>query len=117
MKQLGDQWIEIIDGQEHMVKVGLSMKGEACRGCIYMGRVDECLHPYGCPMQNQFDPTTIVKDLGILRDGVLHCPFCGEYPVLSNNDNGYFVACDNCYIPQSAEQTEQEAKDAWNRRV
>ena len=30
MHQLGDQWIEIIDGQEHMVK---AVKGDECRGC------------------------------------------------------------------------------------
>ena len=132
MKHLGDQWIEIIDGQEHMVKVGLSMKGEACRGCIYMGRVDECLHPCGCPMQNQFDPTTIIKDLGILNaSGFLPIPFdvpdgYPKYPVIneySRNIDGipelFQVSYShmNCHINFGIYNTEQQAKDAWNRRA
>ena len=124
MKKLGDQWIEVIDGREHMVKVGLSMKGEACRGCIYMGRVDECSHPCGCPMKNQFDPTTIVKDLGpVNEDGCLPSDF-GVYPEVYEHMfmgiNGYKV---NAYITDphvgkyALGETRQEAIDAWNRRV
>jgi len=123
MKTLGEQWIEIIDGQKHMVKVGLSMKGEACRGCIYMGRVDECSHPCGCPMKNQFDPTTIVKDLGpVNEDGVPTCPFCGEYPVLDAQENFdgrdiWFLECAGCGARTAEYFEAEEAINAWKRRA
>ena len=125
MRTLNEQWVEVIDGQEHMVKVGLSMKGEACRGCIYMGRVDECSHPCGCPMKNQFDPTTIVKDLGpVNEDGLLPCPFCGEYPriglegkwVMGSLRTMYRIVCKG-HAEIEWFSSIQEAIDAWNRRT
>ncbi len=123
MHKLGDQWIEEIDGKEHMVKVGLSMKGEACRGCIYMGRVDECSHPCGCPMKNQFDQTTIIKDLGVLNEnGVLPCPFCGEYPkIIHPTENMPVVSIVHTGVGHRILleffSSEQEAIDTWNRRA
>jgi len=120
MHKLGDQWIEEIDGKEHMVKVGLSMKGEACRGCIYMGRVDECSHPCGCPMKNQFDPTTIVKDLGpVNEDGCLPAPWdTATYPYLGIYKGKYSCyAEDDGITIRTIGDTGQQAIDTWNRRA
>ena len=40
MHKLGDQWIEIIDGQEHMVKAVENTTGN-CKGCD-LQIVDNC---------------------------------------------------------------------------
>lgn len=111
MRKLGDQWIEIIDGQEHMVK---------CVGIRTPVIADG----------NNY----ITKDLGILKDGLLPCPFCDKYPSLIKPEYGYQrlerqsrngyayecgcgVICGWDYDYGGTHQTEQEAKDAWNRRA
>ncbi len=99
MRKLGDQWIEIIDGQEHMFKAVLP---------IVNGHPD-------------------IKDLGILKDGMLPCPFCGEYPNVDEVERtvfkgGKFTVYSvehGCTMKLSTEYrgTKQEAIDAWNRRA
>ena|SRR5690554_2494099 len=105
--KLGEQWIEIIDGQEHMVKcVGI-------RNPVIAGG-------------NNF----ITKDLGILRDGLLPCPFCGEYPESFNKGNEYtkkrcsVMKCKKCNyeltvcaIYKTIDWCKQRAIAAWNRRA
>jgi len=53
----------------------------------------------------------IVKDLGILRlkDGVLPCPFCGEYPEVSYTDEYDTATCGMCRYSVDLEQ--------FNRRM
>lgn len=117
MRKLGEQWVERLeDGKEHMLKVvERHMKDDFdCSGCFFNDHTGKCLYGTDCPIGEV--EHGYIKDLGILRDGLLPCPFCGEYPIMSNNSNGCFVSCDECYIPQSSEPTEQQAKDAWNRR-
>ena len=38
MKKLGEQWVEIIDGKEHMVK---AVEGDECHGCMFGSATQE----------------------------------------------------------------------------
>jgi len=107
MRKLCEQWVEEIDGKKHMFKAVTP---------IINGHPD-------------------IKDLGILNeDGCLPCPFCGKYPSLIKPEYGYQrlerqsrngytyecgcgVICGWDYDYGGTHQTEQEAKDAWNRRA
>ena len=46
MKKLGEQWIEIIDGVDHMVKAveKVSEKSYDCTGCIFNGHNGTCMY-------------------------------------------------------------------------
>ena len=107
MKHLGDQWIEVINGQEHMVK---------CVGIRNPVITDG----------NNF----ITKDLGILNDdGCLPAPWNKNlYPNIDEHDlniyqNGspihyFLIYGDDGLIKMWVKgKTKQEAIDAWNRRV
>ena len=95
MRKLGDQWTEIIDGQEHMFKAVTP---------IVNGHTD-------------------IKDLGILKDGRLPCPFCEEYPTikeeLDENDERIYAVEHECniYMTTGWNHDRQTVIDAWNRRV
>lgn len=108
MRKLGDQWIEIIDGKEHMVK---AVEGENCQGCMYSScqRFAEAAF-WQCRSEGEICPfdtgELIIKDLGILNDGCLQCPFCGEYPATDVEGVAYCNSC-GCDIDL----------DKWNRRV
>lgn len=46
------------------------------------------------------------------------CPFCGGEAVVDGCDDALWVViCKKCYIETSLQSTEQDAIDAWNRRV
>ena len=126
MKELGDQWIEVIDGKRHMLKAvegpketsHISARVHPCFKCFFQMDDYDCSYPsdkWVCDMQRG----VIIKDLGILNeDGCLPCPFCGEYPNLENN--GYFWYCctnDDCLAEVGTGKTKQEAIDIWNRRA
>lgn len=125
--KLGDQWIEIIDGQEHMVKaVGKCGK---CTGCIYLFQQDRChaVCKHDSAWTDSECPFKVI-DLGILKDGKLQCPFCGEYPRIGVFGDGFepikfYVTHDNnkCNMWSSMRtrsfDSEQQAIDAWNRRA
>ena len=122
MKNLGDQWVETIDGVEHMVKAVESVRDlpeMECGGCCFDVR-DKCLRVDSCPGIN-----LIVKDLGILRNGKLPSSF-GVYPTTQApsevHENWFLYA----WLAENGEiirkewafgKTEQQAIDAWNRRV
>ena len=113
--KLGEQWIEIIDGQEHMVKAVRPV--ELCQGCLYNGNGGGCWwkgFDDECEMGSRF----IIKDLGILnKDGCLPCQVCGEYPKL--DIHGICLSCrgikHNIWVGWYLDL--QQAIDAWNRRV
>lgn len=117
MHKLGDQWTEIIDGQEHMVKAVETTVHPPCGLCMYS-------HGYQCTYPSELGECDkyAIKDLGILKDGLLPCPFCGEYPevkLLSPRIQTYLVMHDCEWVKTSRTCTEgrQEAIEAWNRRV
>jgi Lar family restriction alleviation protein len=109
-RKLGEQWVEVIDGVKHMVK---AVKG-VCENC---GVSHLCNLSSDCPMAWGF----IAKDLGILNeDGLLPCPFCGEYPVVQpeNSRAGFGCHCDKCKCAVSGlHESMEELIEEWNRRV
>ena len=120
--KLGEQWVEIIDGQEHMVKV-VERKTEKlfdCSGCFYNDHKGNCLyHSQDCPIG--LVQEGYVKDLGILREGLLPS-FWGEYPKKPylNGMGDWIVFCvseDECMMQKVIASTKQQAIDAWNRRA
>lgn len=137
MKKLGEQWVEVIDGQEHMVKAVPieSEKDTDCGGCTFYRDGNMCGHPSmteegeilsECPISKNVG--MVAKDLGILRDGVLPCPFCGEYPKVGSFGDGFGPVAfyvthrnDACNIwggmRTKSFDTPEQAKDAWNRRA
>ena len=124
-EELGDQWIEIIDGQKHMVKAVAPI--ELCKGCFFNCNQGGCCWKGfdNCQMGSFF----IIKDLGILNeDGVLPSPW-GGYPKVIRVGKPNFVTYFNVSYVQKSEKgkgslqiqvtgkTKQEAVDSWNRRV
>ena len=120
MRNLGEQWVEEIDGKEHMLKAVSNHTG-TCKGCD-LQVVEHCYGTCGADYGCNF----IVKDLGILNaDGCLPSSF-GEYPTIAapSEDNGEW--CVYAFLNEGKKlikdeeawgETEQEAIDVWNRRA
>lgn len=121
MRNLGEQWIEIIDGQEHMVRAveKISEKSYDCTGCIFNGHNGTCMyHSQDCPLGEV--EYGYIKDLGILKCGLLPCPFCVEYPEHQVDEFGghqYFCDGDSHSCRVGSFLTIQQSKDEWNRRA
>ncbi len=120
MRQLGEQWIEELDGKMHMVKAVKPV--ELCQGCCFNCNQGGCCWKGfdDCQMGSFF----IIKDLGILNeDGLLPCPFCEEYPNVKQSQTTIsYVTCITCGCGceiehQSQTRGKQQAIDAWNRRA
>lgn len=93
MRELGEQWVdEADDGNMHMYKAIKVIK-------------------------DGYSVDIVVKDLGIMKYGLLPCPFCGHYPVLHEARNVFWYLCHKCGCRIHAKDTEQQAKDAHNKRV
>ena len=111
MRNLGEQWIE--NGRMYKAVEGIP---SLCIGCCWSDAY-HCCGVEDCPT-NHINKGLIVHDLGpVNEDGLLACPFCGEYPNLENN--GYFWYCctnDDCLAEVGTGKTKQEAIDIWNRR-
>lgn len=135
MREIGEQWIEVIDGEEHIVK---AVEGVLCTGCMYsvmsLFGTDKrynlhlCSYDGVCPVgagdrYNLQIPDISIKDLGILKDGRLPCPFCGEYPTikeeLDENDERIYAVEHECNIFMTTgwNHDKQSVIDAWNRRA
>lgn len=120
MRQSGEQWVEVIEGERHLVmEVKSDKEHAACPRCMFNGGHGTCVYPEDdCPVRNGH----YIKDLGILNEnGCLPCPLCGGYPRLAMYDEktNYYAYCNDCgtCIGERVYPTEQEAIDAWNRRV
>ena len=121
MKELGEQWIEVIEGERHLVmEVKSDKEHAACPRCMFNGGHGTCVYPEDdCPVRNGH----YIKDLGILNeDGCLPCPFCGEYPkIIHPTENMPVVSIVHTgagnRILLEFFSSEQEAIDEWNRRA
>ena len=126
MRQIGEQWIEEgSDGKMHMYK---AVEGENCTGCAFgkmcqgsrLNNIHVCDREDDCPLEYS---NTVVKDLGVLNeDGLLPCPFCGEYPkIIHPTENMPVVSIVHTGVGHRILleffSSEQEAIDAWNRRA
>lgn len=137
MREIGEQWIEEIDGVRHMVK---AVEGESCKGCTFgmmrkgsgLNDIHVCDREDDCPLEYS---NTVVKDLGILNeDGCLACPFCGAFPIvrcIEEQEGECIVAQAFCpkgdleiqepegkgHVLWFMRTTLQQAIDAWNRRA
>jgi len=119
---LGDQWIEEIDGKKHMLKAVEG--GERwCDGCFFNTGVGNCSwdSPKYCRNGSEYR----IKDLGILnKDGCLPSSW-GEYPEIIDFGDGSYVEV-HCLLRKESEiqkaeyaygDTRQEVIDNWNRRA
>jgi len=129
-RKLNEQWIEVIDGQEHMVKA--IEPTDLCQGCLFNGNSGGCwwsCFDDECEMGSRF----IIKDLGILNeDGCLPEERTGKYPTIKdrNEYEGWrlfhiwdCIVCEKIGNDDEAIEirvsalTRQEAIDRWNRRA
>ena len=137
MKELGEQWIEVIDGKKHMLKVveqAKTINADVCGGCYFGVCGDIChdgaLHVCGygegkCPLDNV---DWVIKDLGILNeDGCLPSPWGGYPKIVRVGREGFCTYKVRFYLKHGrvygftlievTGNTRQEAIDAWNRRA
>ena len=120
MRKLGEQWIEIIDGHEHMLKAVAPVFD--CQGCMYLAE-EGCVNSYliiNCGIGKRF----IIKDLGILNEDGCLTNCWGEYPRIEElvdvHTREHWFRCitrNNVYCATESYKTKQEAIDAWNRRA
>ena len=114
MRQLGEQWIE----NGRMYKVVLPGLCDGCdfnMGCLQNGGVN-------CKAGHCVTKQGHVKDLGpVNEDGLLGCPFCGEYLDIIEWPNGFYLKHKDkpdCILGvTNSFPTKQACIDAWNRRA
>lgn len=109
-RKLNEQWVEELDGKKHMLKA-VECGEHWCDGCCFNTGEGNCSwdSPKYCRNGSEYR----IKDLGILNeDGLLPCPFCGEYPGKRVGNDTWKCGCEIGAIA-----TWQEAIDAWNRRA
>ena len=132
MRQLGEQWVEEVDGVQHMVGKVACKKDMPCHGCAF-GYFDMTIehtriHTCTCTFHCDDDGTYVYKDLDpVNKDGLLACSFCKEFPKGVSKGTEYKNDCEisifyiehSCKVIQTTEfaYSEQEAIDAWNRRA
>jgi len=119
--KIGEQWVEEIDGKQHMLKAVDSTYN--CNGCAYLCDNGKCSHEsiIECPV---YRIDAIIRDLGpVNKEGLLPCPFCGDFPTIKeeldeNDESIYSVEheCEAVVITTGWNHDKQECIDAWNRR-
>ena len=120
--KIGEQWIEVIDGKKHMLKAVPSVDIGACTACDFEGQESKCAGFPNSVCGSNSD-SFIIKDLGVLNDdGLLPCPFCGEYPkIIHPTENMPVVSIMHTGVGHRILleffSSEQEAIDTWNRRA
>ena len=115
MKKLGEQWVETIDGEEHMVK------------CVIENTFSQVISKSTTRKGKDklwLEEELVTLDLGIINeDGLLPCPFSGEYPEIKIDETsmgtryGVFFRSEKLSVWVGWFSLLQEAIDAWNSRV
>ena len=137
MNELGEQWIEEIDGKKHMLKAvaqlsiydGKSINGRTCHGCSFVDEWDDdcTLKNPPCRISEHKAGPFIIKDLGILNeDGCLPSPWGGYPKIVRVGREGFCTYKVRFYLKHGrvygftlievTGNTRQEAIDEWNRR-
>lgn len=126
-RKLGEQWVEEINGEMHMLKAVNYTEG--CNGCVFLRYdPDEFYTCNRCRLGCPVDDEKIIKDLGVLnKEGLLPCPFCGEYPKIKYGVDGsfwhYIELCCCKYVDRmDGYSTDMEGfykgiVERWNRRM
>lgn len=136
MKNLGEQWVEEINGKKHMLKAVLQPKQRShlygnnihpCFKCFFQMDDYDCAYPldkWVCDMQRG----VIIKDLGVLNDdGCLPSPWGGYPKIMRVGSEGFCTYKIRFYLKNEEAygftlievigDTRQQAIDAWNRRA
>lgn len=129
MREIGEQWIEELDGVRRMVKLCESNYKEigTCGGCIYH-RWDEGDWCDVAPLKACVEFGYIVKDLGpVNEDGFLREERSGQYPDISHDKrNGVYEAYLHATLINPAmsavlvrvqASSMDRLKEAWNWRA
>jgi len=111
MRKLGEQWIE--DGR--MYKAIEPVTPMSCARCDVSDGTVCCSYQNVCGCKRE--PSFIIKDLGpVDSDGMLGCPFCGEFLTECRSEGWCWYECNDCGCEGAVYRSKQEAKDAMNRR-
>jgi len=118
MKKLGEQWIETIDGEQHMVKAVAN--NQTCYMCRFAG--DRLVCTASQEIQNGCDSgwNYCIKDLGpVNEEGCLAMP-CDKnvFPEIEkvNNSVWFAKAQSGTVYMESWGIGRKGAVDSWNRR-
>ena len=124
-RKLGEQWVEVIEGERHLVvEVKSDKEHAACPRCMFSDGHGTCVYPEDdCPVRNGH----YIKDLGILNeDGCLPSPWGGYPKIVRVGREGFCTYKVRFYLKHGrvygftlievTGNTRQEAIDAWNRR-
>jgi hypothetical protein len=119
--KLGEQWIEIIDGHEHMVKCIDIETGVYPQTNFYKYGI--LIKTELCEEKKNFWNRYTLKDLGILNEDGCLTNCWGEYPEIEElvdvHTREHWFRCitrNNVYCATESYKTKQQAIDAWNRR-
>ncbi len=112
MREINEQWIE--NGRMYKAVEGIP---NFCIGCCWSDAY-HCCGVEDCPA-NHIKTGLIIRVLGpVNEEGLLPCPFCGEFPVIEEHFEQTDIHCNNdiCLNAFTIRETKQQAIAAWNRR-
>lgn len=108
MHKLGEQWVEIIDGEKHMVK------------CVVDNGMKQIIYSKKEGEKVWLEEDLVNLSLGVLNDeGILPEERTGIYPEIEKNEDGYYILFiqPHLQIYVGGYKTKEQLIEAWNRRV